>query len=58
MARRRALIDSGRERTHLGDLIGHLLAHEMAAEADLAALTDEDFAGIRQPQMVRVESVA
>src|SRR4029077_21297252 len=53
MASRRALIDSGRARTHLGDLIGHLLAHEMAAEADLAALPDEDFARVREPQMVR-----
>jgi predicted Zn-dependent protease with MMP-like domain len=57
MASRRALIDSGRERTHLGDLIGHLLAHEMAAETDLAPLPDEDFTGIRQPEMVRVESI-
>ena len=58
MARRRALIDAGRQRAHLGHLIGHLLAHQMAAETDLAALADEEFASIRQPQMMRVEAVA
>ena len=58
MARRRALIDAGRERAHLGHLIGHLLAHQMSAKTDLAALADEELAGIRQPQMMRVEAVA
>ncbi len=54
----RTLIDAGGQRAHLGHLIGHLLAHEMAAEADLAALADEELAGVRQAQMVRVETVA
>ena len=58
MAGRRALVDACRERAHLGHLVRHLLAHEMAAEADLAALADEELAGVRQAQMVRVEAVA
>ena len=58
MARRRALVDAGRQRAHLGHLVGHLLAHEVAAEADLAALADEDLAGVGQAQVVRVEAVA
>ena len=33
MARRRALIDAGGQRAHLGHLIGHLLPHQMAAQA-------------------------
>ena len=49
MAGRRALIDAGGQRTHLGDLIGDLLAHEMAAQANLAALADEELAGVGQP---------
>ena len=53
MAGRRALVDAGRQRAHLGHLIGHLLAHQMAAEADLAALADEELAGIGKAQMVR-----
>ena len=58
MARGRALVDAGRQRTHLRHLVGDLLAHEMAAEADLAALADEELASVRKPQMVRVEAVA
>jgi hypothetical protein len=58
MARRRALVDAGRQRAHFRDLVGHLLAHQMAAEADLAALADEELAGIGELQMVRVEAVA
>ena len=58
MARRRALVDAGRKRAHLGHLVGHLLAHQMAAEADLAALADEELAGVGKPQMMRVEAVA
>ena len=58
MARRRALVDAGGQRAHLGDLVRHLLAHQMAAEADLAALADEELASIGQPQMMRVEAVA
>ena len=57
MARRRALIDAG-GRAHLGHLVGHLLAHQMAAEPDLAALADEELASIGEPQMMRVEAVA
>ncbi len=58
MARRRALVDAGRQRAHLRHLVGHLLAHQMAAEPDLAALADEELARVRQPQMMRVEAVA
>ena len=58
MARRRALVDAGRQRAHLGHLVGHLLAHQMAAEPDLAALADEELAGVGQAQMVRIEAVA
>ena len=54
---RRALVDPGRERAHLGDLLGHLLPHQVAAEADLAALADEELDGIREHQVVRVEPV-
>ena len=55
--RRGALIDPGRERAHLGDLLGDLLAHEVAAEADLAALPDEELARVGEHQVVRVEPV-
>ena len=58
MAGWRALVDTGRQRAHLGHLVGHLLAHQMASEPDLAALADEEFAPVRQQQMVRVEAVA
>ncbi len=58
MTGRRALVDAGRQRAHFGHLVGHLLAHQMAAEADLAALADEELAGVGQPQVVRVEAVA
>ncbi len=58
MAGRRALVDAGRKRAHLGHLVGDLLAHQMAAEADLAALADEELAGVGEAQMMRVEAVA
>ena len=58
MAGGRALVDAGRQRAHLGHLVGDLLAHQMAAEADLAALADEELAGIGEAQMMRVEAVA
>ncbi len=58
MARRRALVDAGGQRAHLGHLVGHLLAHQMPAKADLAALADEELASIGEPQMMRVEAVA
>ena len=58
MAGRRTLVDARRQRAHLGDLIRHLLAHEMAAQTHLAALADEELAGIGQAQVVRVEAIA
>ena len=58
MARRRALVDAGRQRAHLRHLVGNLLAHQVAAEPDLAALADEELARIREPQVVGVEAVA
>ena len=53
----RALVDAGRERAHLRDLLGHLLAHQVPAEADLAALADEELDPVREHQVVRVEPV-
>ena len=58
MARRRALIDSGGKRAHLRHLVGDLLAHQMTAEADLAALADKELASVGKPQMMRIEAVA
>ena len=58
MAGGRALIDTGGQGAHFGHLVGHLLAHQMAAEADLAALADEELAAVRQAQVVRVEAIA
>ena len=55
--RRRALVDPGRQGTHLRDLLGDLLAHQVAAEADLAPLADEELARVGQHQVVRVEPV-
>jgi hypothetical protein len=57
MAGRRSLVDAGGKRAHLGDLVGHLLAHQVAAEADLATLADEELAAVGEAQMVRVEAV-
>src|SRR5262249_23708914 len=54
----RALIDASRQRTHLSHLICDLQTHQMSTQADLAALPDEDFAGIGDPQVVRIEAVA
>src|SRR5438477_790554 len=58
MARRRALVDACRKRAHLRDLLRHLLAHQMTAEPDLAALPDEELARVGQHQVMRVEAVA
>ena len=55
--RGRALVDADRQRAHLGHLLGDLLAHEVAAEADLAALADEELDRVGQHQVVRVEPV-
>ena len=57
MARRGALVDARRQRAHLGHLLGDLLAHQVAAEADLAALADEELHGVGEHQVVRVEPV-
>src|SRR3712207_7536472 len=46
-----------RSRAHLRDLLGHLLAHQVAAEPDLAALADEELDRVGQHQVVRVEPV-
>src|SRR5947207_10708066 len=54
----RTLVNDSGQRAHFGNLVGHLLAHEMAAEADLAALADEELAGIGETQMMRVEAIA
>ncbi len=52
-----ALIDARRQRAHLGHLLGDLLAHEVPAETDLAALADEELDRVREHQVVRVEPV-
>ena len=57
MPRRRALVDPGRQRPHLRNLLGHLLTHQMPAEPDLAALADEELDGVGEHQVVRVEPV-
>ena len=57
VAGRRALVDSCRQRSHLGHLFGHLLAHEVPAKAHLATLPDEKLDRVGQHEMVRVEAV-
>ncbi len=57
MPGRGALVDARRKRAHLGDLLGDLLAHEVPAEADLAALADEELDRVREHEVVRVEPV-
>src|SRR5215472_6399147 len=52
-----ALIDPGRQRAHLGDLLGDLLPHQVAAKPDLAALPDEELDAVGEHEMVRVEPV-
>src|SRR5689334_14448365 len=42
VARRAPLVDAGWQRAHLGDLLGDLLPHQVTAEANLAALPDEE----------------
>ncbi len=55
---RGALVDTGRQRAHLGDLVGHFLAHQVPAKANLATLTDEELAAIRKHEVIRVEAIA
>ncbi len=57
MPRGRSLVDPCRERAHLRHLLGHLLAHQMPAEPDLAALADEELDRVGEHQVVRVEPV-
>ena len=57
MPSRGALIDAGRQRTHLRDLIGDLLTHQMTAQAHLAPLADEELTGVGEHQVVRIEPV-
>ena len=58
MARGRALVDARRQAPHLGDLLGHLLAHQVPADPDLAALADEELDPVGQHQVMGVEAVA
>jgi hypothetical protein len=58
MTRRRTLVDPGGQTAHLGDLLRHLLTHQVAAHADLAALADEELDAVGQHQVVGVEAVA
>jgi hypothetical protein len=53
-----ALVDALRQRAHLGDAIGDLLAQEHAAAARLGALADDDLDRVRLAQVVRVHAVA
>src|SRR5215204_3919953 len=57
VAGRASLVDPGGKGAHLGNLLGHLLAHQVATEAHLAALSDEELDGVGQHQVVRVEPV-
>ena len=58
MAGRRPLVDAGRQGAHFGDLVGDFLSHEMAAQADLAALPNKKLHSVGQEQVLRVEAVA
>ena len=58
MPGRGTLVDARGQRPHLGHLLGDLLAHQVAAEADLAALADEELHRVGQHQVVGVEAVA
>ena len=42
VARRRAQVDAGRDAAQARDVLGHLLRHQLAAEAGLRALGDVD----------------
>ena len=57
VARRGPLVDPRGQRAHLGDLLGDLLAHQVAAEADLAPLADEELDPVGEHQVMRVEAV-
>ena len=57
VAGRAALVDPGRQRAHLRHLLGDLLPHQVAAEADLAALPDEELDPVGEHEVVRVEPV-
>ena len=52
MAAGRALVDALRQRAHLGDALGDLLAEQHAAAAGLGALADHDLDGIGPAQIV------
>ena len=54
----RALVDALRQRAHLGDAVGDLLAEQHAAAAGLGALADDDLDGVGLAQVVRVHAVA
>ena len=54
----RALVDALRQRAHLGDAVGDLLAEQHAAAAGLGALADDDLDGIGLAQIVGVHAVA
>src|SRR5262249_30865534 len=54
----RALVNAGGQGTHLGNLVGYFLAHQMSAQANLTALTDENFAGVGKIQVVGIKAVA
>jgi hypothetical protein len=58
VACRGPLVNAGGQGAHLGHLLGDLLAHEVTAQTDLAALADEELDGIGKHEVVRVEAVA
>ena len=53
-----ALVDAGRQRAHIGNPVGNLLAQQHAAAARLRALSNDDFDGIGLAQLVRRHAVA
>ena len=54
----RSLIDSFRQRPHVRDALGDLLAEQHAASARLCSLPDNDFDRISLPEIIRIHSVS
>ena len=58
MAARAALVDAARQRAHLGDAIGDLVAEQHPSAAGLRALPDDDLDRVAAAQVVGVHAVA
>ena len=55
---RRPLVDTRRQRPHIGHLVGHFLAHQVTTQTNLTTLANKEFTAIRQDKVVRVEAIA